>query len=501
MKKATLLYALLLCVCCLACTGTVKEPTARTTLNALPAIFPDYANVTIPPRIAPLRFQLAKPCDEAVAVLSCGNDKMITAASDGGKFLFPIREWNDLLAKAVGKEIDVKIYRKTEGEWQVYPAFQWHVSTDPADDYLAYRLIEPGYELWNKMGIYQRCLVDYEQTPIIENSLTNHNCMNCHSFCGQDPEKMLFHMRAELPGTYIISGNKVEKLNTKASEKVQSLVYPSWHPSGNFVAFSVNNTRQAFHRSDKNRVEVYDLSSDVVVYGVNKHEVVTDSLLFSAKAFETFPTFSPDGKTLYFCSAQAREIPKEFKSVEYNLCSISFDPETRRFGSRVDTLYSSEQATSQKEGMAHKSASFPRVSPDGKFLVFTLSAYGNFSIWHKDADLYMIDLRSGALHRMDELNSEDVESYHSWSSNSRWLVFSSRRGDGLYTRPYLVHIDKDGKAGKPFVLPQEVPDFYPRFMYSYNIPEFVKGKVEVDAHDLAATARKEGNRISMCWRN
>lgn len=146
-----------------------------------------------------------------------------------------------------------------------------------------------------------------------------------------------------------------------------------------------------------------------------------------------------------FCSAQAKEIPKDFKSVKYSLCSISFDPETRRFGHQVDTLYSSEQATVQITGAEHKSASFPRVSPDGKQLVFTLSEYGNFSIWHKDADLYRIDLDSGVMHRMDEVNSNDVESYHSWSSNSRWLVFSSRRIDGLYTRPYLVHIDENGK--------------------------------------------------------
>lgn len=183
--------------------------------------------------------------------------------------------------------------------------------------------------------------------------------------------------------------------------------------------------------------------------------------------------------------------------MKYSLCSISFDPETRRFGHQVDTLYSSEQATVQITGAEHKSASFPRVSPDGKQLVFTLSEYGNFSIWHKDADLYRIDLDSGVMHRMDEVNSDDVESYHSWSSNSRWLVFSSRRIDGLYTRPYLVHIDENGKTGKPFVLPQEDPDFYSRFMFSYNIPEFVKGKVEAEVHTIADTARKPGNRIRM----
>lgn len=161
---------------------------------------------------------------------------MITAASTDGQFLFPEKEWNKLLDKAIGKDIDVKVYRREKNEWQSYPTFLWHVSADPIDEYLVYRLIEPGYELWNKMGIYQRHITDYEQTPIIENSLTNHNCMNCHSFCRQDPEKMLFHMRAELPGTYIINGKSVEKLDTKAGEKVQSLVYPSWHP-GQFCGF------------------------------------------------------------------------------------------------------------------------------------------------------------------------------------------------------------------------------------------------------------------------
>ena len=109
----------------------------------------------------------------------------------------------------------------------------------------------------------------------------------------------------------------------------------------------------------------------------------------------------------------------------------------------------------------------------------------------------MIDLSTLRSYPLEAANSDDVESYHSWSSNSRWLVFSSRRIDGLYTRPYLVHIDENGKTGKPLVLPQEDPDFYSRFMFSYNIPEFVKGKVEAEVHTIADTARKPGNRIRM----
>lgn len=153
------------------------------------------------------------------------------------------------------------------------------------------------------------------------------------------------------------------------------------------------------------------------------------------------------------------------------------------FGTKVDTLYNAHSDD--------RSASFPRVSPDGRYLMFTKSGYGNFSIWHKDADLYLVDLASKQIRPLDEVNSKDVESYHSWSSNSRWFVFGSRRLDGLYTRPFIAYMGKDGKAGKPFLVPQKDPNFYSRFMKSYNIPEFVKGKVKVRSRVLALKARND----------
>ena len=86
------------------------------------------------------------------------------------------------------------------------------------------------------------------------------------------------------------------------------------------------------------------------------------------------------------------------------------------------------------------------------------------------------------------LNSNDVESYHSWSSNSRWVVFSSRRIDGLYTRPFIAYINSDGNAAKPFLLPQKDVDFYSLSMKSYNIPEFVTDKVKQNGFKLSEIA-------------
>jgi len=69
-----------------------------------------------------------------------------------------------------------------------------------------------------------------------------------------------------------------------------------------------------------------------------------------------------------------------------------------------------------------------------------------------------------------------------------WFVFSSRRGDGLYTRPYFASIDENGKATKPFMLPQKDPRFYDNSLNSFNVPEFVTSKVKVDVAEFESMA-------------
>ena len=166
----------------------------------------------------------------------------------------------------------------------------------------------------------------------------------------------------------------------------------------------------------------------------------------------------------------------------YSLCRVDFDPETRTLGQQVDTLYNGRTN--------HKSVSFPRISPDGKYLAFTLQEYGGFGVWHKDAELYMIRLSDGKTYPLTEANSPEGESYHSWSRNNRWMVFSSRRLDGLYTRPFFTYIDDSGTAHKPFLLPQRNPvKYYKDLLWTYNLPEFIQEKVQIDTHAVMETMR------------
>lgn len=452
-------------------------------IDALPEIFPDYQGVTIPCNIAPLNFSYLG--EEPCVLLASGRQ----VKGKNGRFTFKRGLWKRLVAS---EEIRLTVAVRQNGRWKSYKPFTIKVSSDKIDPYVSYRLIPPGYQGWKHMGLFQRNLENYDESAILTNDLTGENCLNCHTPCQRDPSRFVFHARAGFGGTILVNDGEIEKLDTKTDSTISALVYPCWHPSGKYIAFSVNKTLQSFFNHDPNRIEVYDEASDVVVYDIESHNIAYSPLTRSKERFETFPTFSSDGKTLYFCSAAAVDsMPDNYARVKYAICSLGFNPDDLSFGDSVQVVYDAPAVD--------KSASYPYVSPDGRFLAFTRQSYGNFPIWHKDADLWMMDLRDGRSWALDELNSDDADSYHSWSGNSRWLLFSSRRDDGLYTKPYIAHIDENGHASKPFLLPQRSPlRMYKNLMYSYNRPELMRDKVTLGKHRLASRLRNsEGMKLSV----
>jgi hypothetical protein len=326
------------------------------------------------------------------------------------------------------------------------------------------------------MGIYQRNLSDFSQRPVIENTIVPGSCINCHSFNRTQPHDMSLHIRGANGGTVIQAGAKLKIIDTKTDETLSACVYPYWHPSGRFIAYSVNKTQQVFHSAKEKLIEVLDLASDIVVYDTETNELLTCDLLTTPN-LETFPAFSPDGKTLYFCCASEQKLPEDFREIRYNLCRIAFDAATRTFGTTIDTLILADAVG--------KSISFPRPSFDGKYIMYTQLDYGNFGVWHNEADLYLLDLKDHTTHALTKANSPFADSYHNWSSNSRWFVFGSRRMDGLYTHPYIAAIDENGQTGKPFLLPQKTPNSYITSLSSYNIPEFINAPIPFNSTRIA----------------
>jgi dipeptidyl aminopeptidase/acylaminoacyl peptidase len=133
----------------------------------------------------------------------------------------------------------------------------------------------------------------------------------------------------------------------------------------------------------------------------------------------------------------------------------------------------------------NKSATFPRISPDGRYLLFGMGEYGCFHIWHKDADLYVMNLLTGEYRPLDAANSAYPESYHSWSSTGKWILFASRRDDTNYSRLYIAHMNDDGTSDKAFLLPQAESEYYDFFDRSYNVPEFMVEPVTIEPQRFA----------------
>lgn len=474
------IIAALLCASCTMQAVRNARPEA-----ALPQIYPDYVGVTIPVNIAPLNFCMADEdalLIDAVITDNYGNE----LHGQGEESLdFDIDDWHMLLDANRGEELTVTVSAMYDDGWHTYSPFSISVSTDSIDYGLCYRLIEPGYEVWSKMGIYERDLSSFGERALIENTQFE-GCVNCHSFNRGNSADMSLHIRGSHGATLLRSkGADFTAFNTKTAQTIGPCVYPYWHASGRYVAYSTNSTQQLFHGSDSNRVEVFDTASDIQVYDVETNELLISPLLKQDSVFETYPVFSADGRSLYFCAARAVSEPSlSLDSIRYNLCRIDFDPAMRSFGSRIDTILCAEAQ--------HQSVSFPRPSYDGRFLCYTLSDYGQFSIWHHEADLHLLDLSTGESRPMTIANSADTESFHNWSSNSRWLVFSSRRDDGLFTRPYFCHVDAEGNVSKAFMLPQRNPRrFYRERFFSFNVPDFVIAPTDFNAHQACGIINGE----------
>lgn len=467
MKTKTILAAFALAISLVACTSSPKDVKAS---NALPRIYPDYVGVTIPVGIAPLNFNYAGGDFTRMDVVVKGGNGG-SAHSNGDIADFNIDDWHHLTERNRGGELTVSVCVEVDGEWTKYRDFKIYVSPYALDEYgITYRRIAPGYEVYGKMGIYQRDLTTFDESTVFVNTALPGGCVNCHTANRTDPKDLTFHVRGSRGATFMRHNGKSTWMSAKYDTIHGSLVYPYWHPSGKYCTYSTNQTHQSFHAVRGERIEVFDQSSDVLLYSTANKGLLLDTLLMTKSHFETYPSFSPDGKTMYFCSAEARDIPTDYKKVRYNLCRISFNPATGKFVGKVDTIVNA--------AAMGKSVTFPRPSYDGRYVLFSMIDYGCFSIWHKESDLYLLDLRTGKVRDLRGVNSGDTDDFGNWNANSHWLVFASRRDDGLYTRLYFASIDGKGRVGKPFLLPQRNPwEYYDDLLDSYNTPDFTKDKV------------------------
>ena len=178
--------------------------------------------------------------------------------------------------------------------------------------------------------------------------------------------------------------------------------------------------------------------------------------------------WSPDGRYLIYSRAEARDpYPPGAKAPEYandpNETQVQYDLYRIPFNEGRGGVSEPVEGASGNG----KSNSFPKVSPDGRWIVWVQCKNG--LLMRPDSELWIVPFTGGRPRRLRS-NTRLMNSWHSFSPNGRWLVFSSK-ADSPYTQMYLTHLDENGNDTPPILIENATAG-----NRAVNIPEFVNIK-------------------------
>ncbi|MDY3356501.1 MAG: membrane lipoprotein lipid attachment site-containing protein, partial [Prevotella sp.] len=146
MKKYIFYFLAILCL-----TACTLEKQQAEELGKEATIFPDYSGTLLPVNLSPPVFALTdstESLDNQQAVFTAGEKTVVVANEGDDGFCLSENDWKIL--KEHSQTISVTIQGKRKGKWVEYEPFDIHISPDSIDNTLVYRLIEPGYEVWNE---------------------------------------------------------------------------------------------------------------------------------------------------------------------------------------------------------------------------------------------------------------------------------------------------------------------------------------------------------------
>lgn len=449
-------------------------------LSSDPEMFPDYTDISIPVNIAPLNFDIPGAGRIELNVRSASGEWKFNGRN--GKMRFSPGKWRKMLQSNAGDTLRLSLEISFGGQAVRYKPFWWAVKPERIDKYLSYRLIEPCYEVWNSISIEERDVENFHSRKIAVNSLTDNSCMNCHtSNRAEDPVTFL-HARGKDGGTIYRKGDIIRKINTATDSTDGPAVYGEISADGRYGIFTTARIRPILDSDALGRLEVYDNSSDLILVDFQSNTISDSPLVRGSDWQETFPCWNATNDRIYFCRARSLPQPDSTFQMRYNLYSIGFDAEQGRLGDDLTLEFDAEAIG--------KSISFPKCSPDGKRILMSVSDYGTFPIWHTETDLWMLDIQSGSIDKMEETNGEYSDSYHCFSTDGRWICWASKRADRVYGRPYFAYVNDDGSTTKAFVLPQKNPGHYQETLKSYNIPELYGSEESYGPHDVRKFYKK-----------
>ncbi|HUV39927.1 MAG TPA: hypothetical protein VMY39_09955, partial [Planctomycetota bacterium] len=401
----------------------------------------------------------------------------------------PDDAWDAVKSLAVDRHAELTVRgvevsdddRKLRDTVHVSATVRLSVSRDPADSAVVYRLVDPPFARYKTPDIYVRDLREKEPRVFLRSR--REYCFNCHTFSRKSGTagKLVFQVRYmgkkkfDVPVYFAVYDiARHEGVRTSLPWKIQMTTFMAWSPDETKMALSANQNIATLPPVVYETQQAGMPTSDLAVYDtVNQ----TASLLPGADhpdRIEIYPRWTPDGQQIVYCRSPAGVHPALMK---LQLCVIDYN----------DGRGEVEGRPIVPARDLDKSNYYPRFSPDGRWLSFVRSDGG--SMIKSSSDIYLLawkdrDREDVKAMRLDSNAPWAADSWYSWSSNSRWIVFASKRDDGVFARLYLTHVDEHGKASVPVRVPLTDPP-----MMSFNVPEFVASVPPIEERELYEQVR------------
>jgi hypothetical protein len=447
-----------------------------------PAIKPDYRDLVLPPNIAPLNFLVQEPGTSFFVRVHGASGSPIEISSRSPKIKLPEKAWHQLLSQNRLGRLEVEVFAQVEGnQWKRFAGITNTIANEEIDPILIYRKIHPAHNTWSSMGLYQRELANFDERPFLENSRFANDCCHCHNLRNNDPNTATVVIRSShYQNSLLVISNGV------ATALRGSVGFVAWHPTGRVMASSFSKPRLMLHTARNDMRDIAELEGWIGYFLLGSDVVKKVPGLSDNQRLRAFPFWSPDGRYLYYCSApnpwtnMTTITATSHTTAKYDLMRLTYDLDHDLWGEPELVLPAGDMGASVAQ---------PRISPDGHWIFFCAIPYGCWPTYDSTSDILGIDLVSGQAAgkftaRKLELNSSECESWLSWSSNSRWVVFSSKRVSPLFNRPHISYVSATGQTSKPFILPQEDPEFYDSLLKTFTIPTLAKGPITVPEREL-----------------